>query len=203
MKPKTVTRVGGQDITALLGADPALMGLVTAPRANFSQQTAQTGPEGSGGLATKRVKPAQTTDTLLGFALGTTVLTGDGCISVEHLTPGDRIITRDAGFVRLVQLDVIKTTGPAICVSAGTLGQSRPEGDMILPAGQPVSISGWRAQTLFGQARTIVPLHRLVDGEYIRNLGPTAMRLFCLRFERQHVIYADGMECLSGEPVSG
>jgi len=62
-----------------------------------------------------------------GLIAGTIVLTGDGEIPVQYLSPGDRIITRNAGMVRLVQARLTRAVMHAVRIEAGLLGQKRPE----------------------------------------------------------------------------
>ncbi|MCE8554402.1 Hint domain-containing protein [Ruegeria pomeroyi] len=129
-----------------------------------------------------------------GFLAGTVLLTQDGEMPVEFLSPGDRIITRDRGFVPLRHLTRACQTVRAIRFAAGSLGDTRPDCDLILPAGQPVLIRDWRAQALFGTSQAMVRADALVDGEFIRDLGPRDMSLFQLHFDAAHVLYAGGLE---------
>ncbi|SIS91632.1 Hint domain-containing protein [Roseivivax lentus] len=135
-------------------------------------------------------------------AAGTSVLTLDGALPAEFLSPGDRVITRDAGMA--VLREVVIRTGPvdAVAIRAGTLGHTRPDQDALLPASQEVLIRDWRAQAIFGRARALVPAARLVDGEFIRTLGPVEMTLVALVFDAPHIIYADGLELAAALPVT-
>jgi len=161
----------------------------------------QYAPHGVGAPATARPDRTQATTRLaIGFAGTTRILTLDGMIPVDCLAPGDRIVTRDCGMVRLVAIvsNVNSSIRPVI-LSAGAVGQSRPEVDMTLGAGQPLLLRDWRAPALYGQASAMVPAHRLIDGTFIR-LGPEQrrLRLFTLIFAAPHVIYAEGVECAAG-----
>lgn len=129
-----------------------------------------------------------------GFLPGTILLTQDGEMPVEFLSPGDRIITRDRGFVPLRHITRAPQCVRAIRFAAGSLGDTRPDCDLILPAGQLVLIRDWRAQALFGTAQAMVRADALVDGEFICDLGPREMPLFQLNFDSAHVLYAGGLE---------
>ena len=129
-----------------------------------------------------------------GILSGTVVLTADGEIPVEFLTPGDRIITRDTGLVRLAGLAWRNVVARLILFSAGSLGHRRPDRDLALPADQLVLIRDWRATALAGTAQALLPARALVDGEFVRDLGPQPLCLHLLRFARPQVIYAGGME---------
>jgi hypothetical protein len=129
-----------------------------------------------------------------GIAAGTTVLTLDGELPVEFLSPGDRVITRDSGMAVLRDIRVRRVRCRAVAISAGSLGHTRPDEDMILPAAQRILVRDWRAEALFGATQALVPVARLADGQYIRDLGETEMVLHELLFDDVHVIYAGGME---------
>lgn len=129
-----------------------------------------------------------------GLLLGTAVLTLDGELPVEFLTPGDRIVTRSGarrlrglGVERLARADLVR-------IGAGALGHDRPEAELVLGAGQPVLVRGWRAKALFGAAQALVPVARLVDGSYVRREARREAILFTLEFDRDEVIYAGGLE---------
>jgi len=134
-----------------------------------------------------------------GFISGTVLLTRDGEIPVEFLSPGDRIITRDAGMVRLENIRHRRTLTRAISFAAGSLGHTRPDQDLVLPPEQMVLIRDWRAQALSGVKQAMVRADTLVDGEFVQNLGLQKMLLHQLHFASPHVVYAGGLElpCMS------
>ena len=135
-----------------------------------------------------------------GLACGTTVLTLDGILPVEFLSPGDRIITRD-GALRLASIEVtVVQNARVIRISEGTLGIDRPEGDMIVSPDQPIMIRDWRAKAMFGTQAAMVPAARLVDGAYIQAEVLPQVRFYTLRFANNAVIYAGGLE-LACAPV--
>jgi len=123
-----------------------------------------------------------------GICAGTTVLTLDGLIPVDHLMDGDRVITRDAGAATLVKIG---------CTHHARL-MYRMEQDgaapLYLPEGQRVLIRDWRAKAMFGHATALVPIERLVDGELVQKVGPQKQTLYQLGFNRPHIIYAGGVE---------
>lgn len=141
----------------------------------------------SGQDAQHRARPA-------GIVAGTKVLTLDGELPVEFLSPGDRVITRDSGMAVLRDIRVRRTRCAAVSIAAGTLGHTRPDEDMILPADQKILVRDWRAEALFGAKQALVPAARLADGQYVRELGAVEMVLHELVFDSAHVIYAGGME---------
>lgn len=156
----------------------------------------------SAGHGTAQTSKADSKATITGLTAGTTVLTLDGEIPVEFLSPGDRVITRDSGMAVLKQIRIRRVRTRAVSVAASSLGHDRPAADLVLPQGQQVLVRDWRAQALFGKQQAMVPVSRLVDGQYVRHIGEVEMRVFELRFERDHVIYAGGMEVAAPVPAS-
>lgn len=145
--------------------------------------------------------PVSMPATKAGFVSGTILLTRDGEMPVEFLSSGDWIITRDAGMVQLDRLFHRRLMTRAISFAAGSLGHTRPDQDLVLPASQLILIRDWRAQAMFGQPQAMVRADALVDDEFIRDLGPQKMLLHQLQFAAPHVIYAGGLElsCLTGD----
>ena len=72
---------------------------------------------------------------LNGLVAGTHLLTMDGELPVEHLTAGDRIITRDCGMAVLKRVEVSEVRVAPIVVKPGSFGHTRPsQTATILPA---------------------------------------------------------------------
>lgn len=132
-----------------------------------------------------------------GIPHGTPVLTLDGELPVEFLSPGDRVITRNSGSARLLARRSFRCRRNAVLIQAGSLGQMRPETDTVLPSCQNVLIRDWRARALFGQPQAMVAVGALADGEFIRDLGEMELQLHVLTFERDQIVYGGGLELLS------
>jgi len=141
--------------------------------------------------------------TPMAIAPGATVLTLDGALPIEHLYPGDMLITRH-GARPLAALDrVALPAGTQIVEIARNALGGRPERDLWLPAAQRILIRDWRAKALYGQAQVCVPACQLVDGEYVRLSELDAdVTCFALRFGRPEVVYADGLELASADLLS-
>ena len=154
------------------------------------------GPAGvkieSAPLHPRQSPPDQTSS--IGFLPGTQLLTRQGDRRVESIQPGDDIISRDLGLVRCLAVDPYLCTSNAIWFAPGSLGDSRPDCDLILPADQQVLLRDWRAKAIFGSPQALARAGSLVDGEFICDLGPHEMTLTVLRFSRPNVIYAGGLE---------
>jgi len=129
-----------------------------------------------------------------GIVAGSIIFTAEGEIPVEYLSPGDKVVTRDSGMVTLLDTFIHRIPAQAVAIKAGSLGHTRPDHNVIIPAEQNILVRDWRAQSMFGKAQTIVQAGDLIDGEFITDLGARDLHLVHLTFDRQHVIYADGLE---------
>lgn len=146
----------------------------------------------------RQVTPAPTDH---GLVAGTSVYTLDGLLPVEFITPGDRVISRDRGLATVIALRHHRRSIRTVQVQANSLGRGRPGQDITLPADQPVLLRDWRAKAMFGTFETIVPIKRLIDGEFIAALAPRTATLIELIFDRPTLFYADGVEVSAGQPV--
>ena len=140
---------------------------------------------------------AQTSD-CGGLAQGTRVLTLAGEQTVETLKAGDRIVTRDAGAktLRAVTCRVLQDVRMAR-ISPDSLGVGRPGATVLVALDQRILLRDWRAKALYGQAQAMVPVARLIDGQYISEVRFASVSLYELLFDGQHVIYAEGLELAS------
>jgi len=129
-----------------------------------------------------------------GLLRDTIVLTRKGEMAIQNIQVGDHVITRGAGMVLVQNISRQRLLRRAISIAAGSLGDTRPESDIVLPADQQVFVRDWRAQALFGQDQALVPAASLVDGEFIIDQGLQVLELYSLQLDQTHVIYAGGLE---------
>ncbi|MGB8622907.1 MAG: Hint domain-containing protein, partial [Paracoccaceae bacterium] len=80
------------------------------------------------GQRASRDVPAQSRG---GLAQGSVVLTLDGALPIEFLTPGDRIITRN-GARTLRGVDVRTLDQAPMRIAPGTLGHDRPDEALLI-----------------------------------------------------------------------
>lgn len=144
-----------------------------------------------------RIAVASIAANVAGLAAGTTVMTLDGEKLVEDLKAGDRIITRDAGMSVLRDIRHASAHVAPIQIKAGSLGHTRPEDDMIVGPDTLVHIRDWRAKALFGADVATVKAKRLIDGEFVSEVEAVTVDVYELVFDKQHIIYADGLEVAS------
>lgn len=142
-------------------------------------------------IAVKRVA------NISGLTAGTTVMTLDGELPVEHLSSGDRVITRDSGMAVLRDIRTRTVEVATIQIKAGSLGHTRPQHDMIVGPDTLVHIRDWRAKALFGADVATVKAKRLIDGEFVSEQAVQTMTVYELIFDKQHILYADGLEVAS------
>ncbi|WP_299843072.1 Hint domain-containing protein [uncultured Roseovarius sp.] len=129
-----------------------------------------------------------------GLMADSIILTLDGEVRVGDLCDGQRVITRDSGTAQIKAVRQHKIVDKAVRIKAGSLGHTRPDRDVTLPAGQGILVRDWRAQAIFGTAQAMVPVSQLIDGEFITPLGPTSMTIVEIEFDHPHILYVDGLE---------
>lgn len=138
---------------------------------------------------------------------GCVVLTLEGALPIEALYPGDQIITRDAGAQPLVDIqrhalpDEIRQDDRDILFVAKDALDGRPDCNMLLPESQHIYLRDWRAQAHCGTPAARVAMRRLIDGEYIKPSKTRPKALISLHFAYPHIIYADGLELFSADPL--
>jgi hypothetical protein len=128
-----------------------------------------------------------------GIASGTVLATLDGYLPVDFLESGDRVVTRSG--MRMVRaVRVHRYSGPAVTITASALGHDRPEQDLTLPADTLVLVRDWRAGAVYGEDQALVPVSRLIDGEFIAGTEVKSLRLYELVFDTPEIVYAEGVE---------
>src|SRR6056297_3323659 len=132
-----------------------------------------------------------------GLMANSIILTLDGEKRVADLSKGDRIITRDAGMAPLRGMTQRQITCDTVLIKAGSLGHTRPDRDVTLPADHPILIRDWRAEALFNARQALVRAGRLIDGEFITAAGRQTLTTYELHFDRPHILYVDGLEVAS------
>ncbi|KAA9009508.1 hypothetical protein F3S47_08380 [Histidinibacterium aquaticum] len=129
-----------------------------------------------------------------GLTPGTEILTLDGPMPVEHLLPGDRIITRDLGLCTLAGIHRQEAEVSPVRVAAGSIGYTRPDAPQVVGPGTVVHLRDWRAEAIFGRPTAQVPILKLADGEFVAPLPRRRMALLTLEFDAPHIVYAGGLQ---------
>lgn len=154
----------------------------------------------SSGHVTPSASPVRSDEA--GLAPGTMVMTLDGTLPVEFLSPGDRVITRrGVRAIKAISRTQLATGAPRVVVSPDALG-GKPSKFVSLMAGQRVLIRDWRAKAMWGKEVATPPVVRLVDGQSIRLERGVGLTMLSLYFGSPEVIYADGLELASADEAS-
>ncbi|MDP5336067.1 MAG: Hint domain-containing protein [Paracoccaceae bacterium] len=131
---------------------------------------------------------------------GTIVLTAEGAIPVELLGPGDRIITRNAGMVRLSGITFHQRAGDFLTIAAGALGPQMPRTDTVVATEQPILLRAALAMAASGQPSCLLPagdLPRACPGlQGLALLRGIEMTMVQLQLDAMQIVYADGLETL-------
>ena len=137
---------------------------------------------------------AQDVSAQSGLCADTIILTMDGELLARDIAPGDRIITRDAGMVKLLGVRRKRVMCDAVEIKAGSLGHTLPSHDITLPFGTEILIRDWRANAIYGTAQALIPAHELQDGEFIKIAHQQELEIIEFIFDTPHIIYAGGLE---------
>ncbi|WP_298678478.1 Hint domain-containing protein [uncultured Lentibacter sp.] len=129
-----------------------------------------------------------------GIPLGSVVLTLEGALPVEFLTPGDRVITRDTGMAILRSVDVSEAECDVVFVGAAALGPSRPDSNSLLAATQKLLVRDMNYRPTTAQDQAFFTARELVNGSSVRETGRQKLKLFKLNFDSSHVVYVNGLE---------
>ena len=151
--------------------------------------------------AFQRQGPAQIAGSY-GLPMGTNVLTLDGILPVEHLYPGDRVITRRGvrTLKALTRCEFAEGTS-FVQLTKNALG-GRPDQDLWVLPDQPILIRDWRAKAIWGKDQACVPAKRLVDGAYVTWVkAPEATAILAMSFGSPEILYANGVEIASADSV--
>jgi Hint domain len=131
----------------------------------------------------------------MGFTAGTLILTAEGAEFIEHLQPGDLVMTRDHGPQPLRSLHRCLSPSRAVTVAPEAIGPGLPWRHLRLVPAQRIAMSGWKADLLFGQDEALVPVGDLVsDGTILARTAIGATVIYQPEFDANQIIYVEGME---------
>lgn len=151
-----------------------------------------------------------TIDLLICVARGTQIRTETGSKPVEHLVPGDMVLTED-GPAKPVRWVGSRKVGAEelrdnpslrpIKISEGTFGRALPERDLWVSPQHRVLVFGWQAEMLFGAEDVLVPAKALVNGDTI-HVDPTIddVEYFHVLFDQHEIMFTDGLATESFYP---
>ncbi len=129
------------------------------------------------------------------FTRGTAITLADGrqC-PIEELTPGDRVLTRDAGpqTIRWIGTNTTRATGEfaPILIKSGTLNN---HDDLLVSPNHRLFIYQRNDEMGVGRAEVLVRARDLVNGETVVQVDGGHVDYFQLLFDSHQIIYAEGI----------
>ena len=139
-----------------------------------------------------------------GLVEGTEVLTARGLVKVEDIAAGMRLVTRERGLQRVAfATQRLLPHAEVVRITPEALGASSEGSPIFVAPSQRVLLKDWRAKAMFGRARALVSVRKLIDGELIKRLDMRNARLFSLHFEASLILYAGEIELGSADPIAG
>lgn len=142
------------------------------------------------------------------FTPGTLITTHRGELPVEHLSAGDRVITRDNG------IQTVRWVGKSqmflqdfqaephllpIFIRQGSLGKGLPERDMMVSPNHRILVANERTALRFADREVLVAAKHLTSQgvHTVQSSGTTYIHFMC---DRHEVVLADGIWTESFQP---
>lgn len=142
------------------------------------------------------------------FTPGTLITTHRGGLPVEHLSAGDRVITRDNG------IQTVRWVGKSqmflqdfqadphllpIFIRQGSLGKGLPERDMMVSPNHRILVANERTALRFADREVLVAAKHLTSQgvHTVQSSGTTYIHFMC---DRHEVVLADGIWTESFQP---
>lgn len=135
------------------------------------------------------------------FARGTLILTDRGEVAVEHLAPGDMVMTLDHGpqplrWIGQMQLGAeVLARAPQfrpIRIRAGALGQGIPPQDLSVSPQHRMLVRSAIARRMFDSDEILVAARQLLGLDGIEVVDTETVEYFHLLFDRHEIVTANG-----------
>ncbi|MCP5073100.1 MAG: hypothetical protein GY947_07375 [Rhodobacteraceae bacterium] len=128
-------------------------------------------------------------------------MTSRGDIPVQHLTSGDRVLTRDSGMqlVRWVGKTVqnVKPGLGPVFFSKGTINNSR---DLSICPNQCVVLKGAEPMAAFGDPEVLVPAYKFINEHKVIRSAPPNVTYYRILTNRHELVYAEAAAIESFRP---
>ena len=144
------------------------------------------------------------------FTPGTRIATRKGEVCVEHLRPGDDILTRDNGVQPLRSIGRRQVSAPELAcrpewqpvlIREGALGPNQPERDMLISPNHRMLLRDEEAALLFEEREVLVAAKHLTDLPGVdRVKAAQGIEYIHLMFDQHEVVLADGAWSESFQP---
>ncbi len=142
----------------------------------------------------RRRPSVKAVDGLILLPSSAVVQTREGGLPAEHLMPGDELIARGQGYVRLSHVSRLRQQVRTVWVKDGFLPDMAPTGGVLLPAHQPVLRRDVRHEMA-------LPAQALASLGLAEEIGLRQLTLIQLWLSAVDTIYAAGLE-ISAIPVA-
>ena len=146
------------------------------------------------------------------FAPGTRIATQGGQRLIEHLRPGDHVLTRDNGPAEVLWLGHRRMSGARLHVMphlrpirfrAGAVGLDEPDQDLIVSPQHRMLIRGASARALFNVEEVLVEASALVnDRTILLDRSLREVTYVHVLLEEHNVIWANGLMTESFHPAN-
>lgn len=160
-----------------------------------------------------RLAPAlpQFEDAFSAIARGTLITTDRGPVSIEDLTPGNRVLTLERGPETLLWVGSMMLypagstpgveSGGLVRVTADRFGYARPMADLLLGPTARLLHRHARVAEIIGTQAAFAPARGFVDGMGVIRIDPISpVPVFHLAFAGHRTIRANGIEIESFHP---
>lgn len=165
--------------------------------------TSTTDPDGTMALADGEY-------TIVCFVRGTMIETDKGPVSVEQLSVGDRIHTRDHGMQEIRWIGSTRLLAKTleahhnlrpIRIRSGAIGEKTPSADLLVSPQHRILVRSRIAQRMFGAMEVLVSAKQLCDLDGIDVAEDlTDVEYFHFLLDRHEVVYSNGAETASLYP---
>ena len=135
-------------------------------------------------------------ENIICFAAGTQIETEDGPKTVESLSVGDRVLTRDDGFQPLRWIGARSVDGRGKLAPIKFEKGALPglEDDLLVSPQHRMLISGVQAELLFGAPEVLVAAKHLLGMAGVSEAPQTIVTYFHLMLDRHQILFAEGAE---------
>ncbi|MCK0152014.1 Hint domain-containing protein [Marivita sp. S6314] len=172
--------------------------------ANADQATLESGPIQSvslnsvlGSTYSGMTGSRETFDFVTCFVSGTRLATSHGQVAVEHLSIGQKVLTRDNG------LQPVRWIGQSTCaafgrcqpvrIRAGSLATGIPERDLLVSQQHRMMINSPIAERMTGRAEVLIPAKKLLGCDGMALDGrKCAVTYYHILLDRHEIVFAEG-----------
>ncbi|MFY0690400.1 MAG: Hint domain-containing protein [Paracoccaceae bacterium] len=133
---------------------------------------------------------------------GTLIETQTGPVPVEHIKPGDMVLTKDNGPCPVRWIGSRKLTPDELAadpsllpvrIAPGALGGDLPYRELCVSPQHRIALSNWRAELMFGADEVLVPAKALVNDRSVRiEETQSPVEYFHLLFDQHEIVFTEG-----------